>query len=113
MCSARVGGSPSNPDHISNLCILRAHYENKWINIVLAAVLTSQGTIKEFSHHDHNGGKTLKIFQHFPQKEDETSFYEERERERAATDQWEYGMCKMHETTSAASSTSIAIGQPS
>ena len=47
MCFVWVEGSPAVPDHISKLCALRAHYEKRWINIVLAAVLTSQRRTKE------------------------------------------------------------------
>ena len=42
MCSAWVGGSPATPGQIPKLSVLRGHLENKWINIILSAVLSSQ-----------------------------------------------------------------------
>ena len=116
MCAAWFGGLPANPGQIPKLCVLRGHFDNRWINIILSAVLTSQGRTRKYKDTDTVNNLAPKIIKPFPEAEFEVSPSEERQREQATNYQnsniWEDGRHKKQRTSPTASAwTSLSCYQ--
>ena len=61
MCNAWFRGSPANPKEVQRLCALKGAYKNRWINIILSAVLASEERVKKYNTTDHVNNMTAGV----------------------------------------------------